>query len=37
MPVIRIDDATFDRLKRWAEPLEDTPADGGSGSSQMPR
>jgi|FLYL01.1.fsa_nt_gi hypothetical protein len=27
MPVIRIDDATFERLKRWAEPLEDSPAD----------
>ncbi len=27
MPVIRIDDATWERLKRWAEPLEDTPAD----------
>lgn len=27
MPVIRIDDATWKRLKRWAEPLEDSPAD----------
>ncbi len=27
MPVIRITDATWDRLKRWAEPLEDSPED----------
>lgn len=27
MPVIRITDATWDRLKRWAVPLEDTPED----------
>ncbi len=27
MPVIRITDATWDRLKRWAIPLEDTPED----------
>ena len=26
-PVIRITDATWDRLKRWAEPLEDSPED----------
>ena len=27
MPVIRITDATWDRLKRWAIPLEDSPED----------
>ena len=27
MPVIRISDATWDRLKGWAVPLEDTPDD----------
>ena len=27
MPVIRITDATWDRLKRWAVPLEDSPED----------
>jgi hypothetical protein len=27
MPVIRITDATWERLKRWAIPLEDTPED----------
>jgi len=27
MPVIRITDATWDRLKRWAVPLEDNPED----------
>ena len=27
MPVIRITDATWDRLKRWAIPLEDSPDD----------
>jgi hypothetical protein len=27
VPVIRITDATWDRLKRWAEPLEDSPED----------
>ncbi len=27
MPVIRITDATWERLKRWAEPLEDSPED----------
>ena len=27
MPVIRIADATWDRLKRWAIPLEDSPED----------
>ena len=27
MPVIRITDATWDRLKRWAVPLEDAPED----------
>ena len=27
MPVIRITDATWDRLKQWAVPLEDTPED----------
>lgn len=27
MPVIRITDATWDRLKRWAIPLEDAPED----------
>ncbi len=27
MPVIRITDTTWDRLKRWAEPLEDSPED----------
>ena len=27
MPVIRITDATWDRLKHWAEPLEDSPED----------
>ena len=27
MPVIRITDATWDRLKQWAIPLEDTPED----------
>lgn len=27
MPVIRITDPTWDRLKRWAVPLEDTPED----------
>jgi hypothetical protein len=27
MPVIRITDATWDRLKRWAVPLDDTPDD----------
>ena len=27
MPVIRITDSTWDRLKRWAIPLEDTPED----------
>lgn len=26
-PVIRITDATWERLKRWAEPLEDSPED----------
>jgi hypothetical protein len=27
MPVIRITEATWDRLKRWAVPLEDSPED----------
>lgn len=27
MPVIRITDATWDRLKHWAVPLEDSPED----------
>jgi hypothetical protein len=27
MPVIRITDATWERLKQWAVPLEDTPED----------
>jgi len=27
MPVIRITDTTWDRLKRWAVPLEDSPED----------
>jgi len=27
MPVIRITDATLDRLKRWAVPLDDSPED----------
>lgn len=27
MPVIRISDQTWDRLKRWAVPLEDSPDD----------
>lgn len=27
MPVIRITDVTWDRLKRWAVPLEDSPED----------
>jgi hypothetical protein len=27
VPVIRITDATWDRLKRWAVPLEDSPED----------
>ena len=27
MPVIRISDSTWARLKKWAEPLEDTPED----------
>ena len=27
MPVIRITDVTWDRLKRWAIPLEDSPED----------
>lgn len=27
MPVIRITDSTWDRLKRWAVPLEDSPED----------
>lgn len=27
MPVIRIGDETWDRLKKWAVPLEDTPDD----------
>ena len=27
MPVIRISDATWERLKRWAIPLEDSPED----------
>jgi len=27
VPVIRITDATWDRLKKWAEPLEDSPED----------
>ena len=27
MPVIRITDATWERLKKWAIPLEDTPED----------
>lgn len=27
MPVIRISDSTWDRLKRWAEPLEDSADD----------
>ena len=27
MPVIRITDATWDRLKRWAVPLDDSPDD----------
>ena len=27
MPVIRITEATWDRLKRWAVPLEDSPDD----------
>lgn len=27
MPVIRIDDATWERLKHWAVPLEDSPTD----------
>ncbi len=27
MPVIRITDATWERLKRWAVPLEDSPED----------
>ncbi|MFC1955331.1 winged helix-turn-helix domain-containing protein [Chloroflexota bacterium] len=27
MPVIRITDTTWDRLKQWAIPLEDTPED----------
>ncbi|WMT85533.1 winged helix-turn-helix domain-containing protein [Pelagibacterium sp. 26DY04] len=27
MPVVRISDATWDRLKRYARPLEDTPDD----------
>ena len=27
MPVIRIDDETWEALKKWAEPLEDTPSD----------
>lgn len=27
MPVIRITDATWDRLKQWAIPLEDSPED----------
>jgi len=27
MPVIRITEATWDRLKRWAIPLEDSPED----------
>ncbi|GAH71614.1 unnamed protein product [marine sediment metagenome] len=27
MPVIRITDATWERLKRWAIPLEDSPED----------
>jgi len=27
MPVVRIGDSTWDRLKQWAEPLEDSPDD----------
>lgn len=27
MPVIRISDTTWERLKQWAEPLEDSPED----------
>ena len=27
MPVVRISDATWERLKSWATPLEDTPDD----------
>ena len=27
MPVIRVKPATFERLKAWATPLEDTPND----------
>jgi hypothetical protein len=27
MPVIRVSDATWARLKKWAEPLEDSPDD----------
>lgn len=30
MPVIRITDDTWDRLKQWAVPLEDTPEDAVS-------